>query len=188
MAYTPQTWTDGVSSLSAARFNYMEAGIDDADTRITVLEGVGVTPTPATTLPGSPTNKQQTILTDSTSAPTYYWLMQYNSTAAKWLFIGGSWKEGTTTVTVPIAGDWYCEIGAKRYQTASGTDVMTLTLSAGGVALDAGVGTHGGGTEAVSGSVFDKGKMIGLTASQVLTPTVAGTPTRQFIRIQPVKL
>lgn len=30
MPYTPQTWTNGVSQLSAARFNHMEAGIDQA--------------------------------------------------------------------------------------------------------------------------------------------------------------
>jgi hypothetical protein len=48
---------------------------------------------PATTLPGSPTNGQQAILTDSTTAPTYQWLFQYDTTisdANKWAFLGGA--------------------------------------------------------------------------------------------------
>ncbi|HXY16846.1 MAG TPA: hypothetical protein VEH79_01600 [Gaiellaceae bacterium] len=46
--------------------------------------------TPATNLPGSPTDGQQAILVDSTSAPTYAWLLQWSVAASKWLFIGGS--------------------------------------------------------------------------------------------------
>lgn len=41
MAYTPQTWTDGLGGgtpLSASRFTYMEAGVEDADNRLTQLE------------------------------------------------------------------------------------------------------------------------------------------------------
>lgn len=45
---------------------------------------------PATTLPASPTDGQQAILVDSTSAPTYAWLCQWNAAAAKWIFLGGS--------------------------------------------------------------------------------------------------
>lgn len=45
---------------------------------------------PALTLPGSPTDGQQAILTDSIAAPTYNWLLQWSAAASKWLFIGGS--------------------------------------------------------------------------------------------------
>lgn len=38
MAYTPQTWTDGVSAASAARLTHMEDGIENADTRLTAVE------------------------------------------------------------------------------------------------------------------------------------------------------
>lgn len=41
MAYTPQVWVNGSTGgtpLSASRFNYMEAGIEDADGRLTTLE------------------------------------------------------------------------------------------------------------------------------------------------------
>lgn len=95
-------------------------------------------PTPATTLPSSPANGQQAILVDSTSAPTYSWLLQYVSSASKWVYLGGAslFNEVLTgqtqansgygdlatvgpTVTVPRAGDYFVEIGA----TAQGTGV-----------------------------------------------------------------
>lgn len=40
MSYTPQTWADGSGGgtpLSAARLSHMEAGIEDADTRLSSL-------------------------------------------------------------------------------------------------------------------------------------------------------
>ncbi len=91
----------------------------------------GIAPTPATTLPGSPSDGQQAILTDSTSAPTYNWFFQWSAAASKWIFIGGSpaysevqTAEATTSTTyvalttagpsftVPRAGDYYVSIGA----------------------------------------------------------------------------
>jgi hypothetical protein len=45
MAYTPTTWTDGVTPASAANMNNIEAGVDTQDDRIVVLEGRPVTPT-----------------------------------------------------------------------------------------------------------------------------------------------
>lgn len=140
----------------------------------------------ATSLPGSPTNGQQTIYTDSTSAPTYSWLLQYNSTFAKWVFLGGTWREGTTTITVPLAGEYYVEIGGAAQQFPASSNAG-LQIAAGGITLTARQGAGGGGTEDVLASSFDKGRMTGLTASQVLTPTVLGSATlRQYIRIQPV--
>jgi hypothetical protein len=47
-------------------------------------------PVVATTLPASPSDGQQAILVDSTSAPTYSWLMQWSASAAKWLCIGST--------------------------------------------------------------------------------------------------
>lgn len=141
---------------------------------------------PVTSLPGSPTVGQQCILVDNTATPTYSWLMTYSTAASKWLFSGGSWLEGTTTVTVPIAGDYYVEIGAEGGGFGA-TNGPNLTITAGGITLFAGGGGNGGGTQNMFGSLYDKGKMTGLTASQVLTPTSANTPTRPYIRIQPVK-
>jgi hypothetical protein len=41
MPYTPQTWADGAAGgtpITATRLNFMETGINDADSRITVVE------------------------------------------------------------------------------------------------------------------------------------------------------
>jgi hypothetical protein len=46
VAYTPQVWVNGSTGgtpLSASRFNFMEAGIEDADVRINALENASAT-------------------------------------------------------------------------------------------------------------------------------------------------
>lgn len=90
-------------------------------------------PTPATTLPGSPTDGQQAILVDNTTTPTYAWMLQWSSTASKWVFVGGSSLYATATasgsfanvgatftdfptpfsVTVPRAGIYECQFGMR---------------------------------------------------------------------------
>lgn len=61
------------------------------DTRGKIPAGLGIgAGAPVTSLPGSPADAQQAILVDSTSAPTYAWLLQWSAAAAKWIFIGGS--------------------------------------------------------------------------------------------------
>lgn len=48
---------------------------------------------PVTALPGSPVDGQQALLVDSLTAPTYIWLLQYDSgisDANKWMFLGGT--------------------------------------------------------------------------------------------------
>jgi len=88
---------------------------------------------PATTLPATtPADGQQAILVDSTSAPTYSWLLQYSATAGKWLYLGGSpalagvntqqsqsssgsyvdLATSGPTFTVPRAGSYYVEWAA----------------------------------------------------------------------------
>jgi hypothetical protein len=76
---------------------------------------------PATTLPGSPTNGQQAILTDSTTAPTYQWLLQYDTTISdsyKWRYIGG----------VP-----YDQTGDTNVVSGSFTDVLSFTVPRAGI-------------------------------------------------------
>jgi hypothetical protein len=117
--------------------------------------------------------------------------MQYSVAAGGWLCTGGTgWLEGTTTVTVPRAGNYYCEIGGQGIQIGPSTnDERGLQITAGGILLQARSGQGGGQNNNDDSSMFDKGKMIGLTTGQVLTPTVSGTaPPRQYIRIQPVKM
>jgi hypothetical protein len=112
-------------------------------------------PTPATTLPGSPTDGQQAILTDSTTAPSYHWLFQYESTisdAYKWMFIGGSparatagtqgqagnpgspqdLNGGTPAFTTPVAGYWDISYGA-RVDVSDANASLTLVNNGSGV-------------------------------------------------------
>ncbi len=87
-----------------------------------------------TSLPGSPTDGDEYVLVDSTSAPTYRWHLRYNGGSAssyKWEFIGGTemyaavdTTETTSsatyaalstagpTITLPNAGDYFVSIGA----------------------------------------------------------------------------
>jgi hypothetical protein len=109
-------------------------------------------PTYQTTLPGSPVNGQETILVDSTSAPTYAWRFRFNSTSGKWDFIGGAPKivtvataeAGTATAygnlattgpdfTTPVAGDWQIVIQA-RITAESGSNIAFMSYDVGGTA------------------------------------------------------
>lgn len=111
--------------------------------------------TPATTLPGSPTDGQQAILVDSTSAPTFVWLLQYSATASVWLFLGGApmvsevlAAETTTSttfadlstvgpsLTIPCAGTYLVDWGAQFAtggSTAAGAGEVGVEY--GGVAI-----------------------------------------------------
>ena len=109
----------------------------------------------ATTLPGSPTDAQETILVDSTTAPTYAWRLRYNSTLAKWQCIGGVPKivtvatpeAGTATAygnlatngpdfTTPVAGDWQITVQA-RITAESGSNIAIMSYDVGATgALD----------------------------------------------------
>jgi hypothetical protein len=162
----------------------------------TVIAGPGAVGTPnityATTPPGSPNNGDIWIWVDSISNPSYQFQMRYNSseTTYKWECIGGtSWIEGTTTVTAPRAGDYYCEIGYAGTSYGANSNAQ-FSLTAGGITLAAWAGNEGGGTQNTAVSSIDKGKMVGLAASTVLTPTNGGNVGvgRQYTRIQPVRV
>lgn len=144
-------------------------------------------PIAATTLPGSPTDGQQATYVDSTSAPTYSWLLQWSAAASVWLFLGGTPKEGTSSVVVPRAGSYLVRIGTQARSYAGGSSNDDITITAGGITLRAAGGSGGGGTEVVLGSLMDEGRMTGLTASQTLTVTTStGSPLRQYIRVYPI--
>ena len=107
---------------------------------------------PVTSLPGSPSDGQFCILTDSTTAPTYYWLLVYNATAANWRFVGGSplyatvdtyesigtadstWRNIATdgpTVTVPRAGTYFARAGGVTSAAGSIRNDMYLGIANG---------------------------------------------------------
>jgi hypothetical protein len=91
-----------------------------------------------TSLPASPVDGQQAVLTDSLTAPTYTWRFRYNASSAspyKWEFIGGSpaseelaiqealtttaqWVDLATvgpSVVLPRAGDYFVEFSTQAY-------------------------------------------------------------------------
>ena len=90
---------------------------------------------------------QETILVDSTSAPTYAWRLRYNSTLTKWEFVGGrpafaevvtSETTASTTyaalatagpsIVLPVAGAYMVEIGG-FLQDADGAVSVACSMS-----------------------------------------------------------
>jgi len=153
---------------------------------------------PVTALPGSPVDKQQAIWTDSVTTPTWNWLMQYVASLGYWINIGGhGWLEGGLTITIPRAGDYMVEIGAQGLGSGAGSTYTAYILqtTAGGITLNAYAGQGGGQNNTDYSSCFDKGKMVGLTTSQVLTVTDSSSnnsggvaANRRYIRAQAVKI
>jgi len=158
--------------------------------------------TVATTLPGSPVDGQQAILVDSTSTPTYSWLVQWSSVASRWLFIGGTpvvkrveTSETTTSTTfadlttvgpsftVPRAGVYVCLIGANANQNTASNDAY-IGLRAGSTAatdLAAFRNISSGSQNQVSiATVFQTAAVV---ASDVLKVQyrIGGTGTAQFL-------
>jgi hypothetical protein len=168
----------------------------------------------ATTLPGSPTNGQEAILVDSTTAPTYHWRFRYNSSSSssyKWEFIGGtpvhvriSTAESTASssygdlatvgpsFTLPNAGDW--DIAASFTQSTRTTDGHSLmSYAVGGTVASE---DWCAGTFAWNGSAagFQREyRHTGLSASTLIRAkyrTINGTPTfdERSIWVRPVRV
>jgi hypothetical protein len=145
---------------------------------------VSTTISVGTSLPGSPTNGQQYIYTDSTTAPTYQWLLQYDSSISgsyKWRFIGGfalmafvdteqsttstSYTDLTTTgptVTSPLAGTYLVRQGCYAYRSTGSTNINAY------------MSYNVGGTGAVDA---DAARMVAHTGSN--TSHATGTMERQ---------
>lgn len=66
MAYTPHTWIDDdvTKPLSAARLSEMEAGIEDADNRLTAIEGL--------IIPSQAITYAATITPDAAAGTVFY--------------------------------------------------------------------------------------------------------------------
>jgi hypothetical protein len=146
MAYTRTTWANGSGGgtpLSAANLNNIETYLVSIDIE------------PATSLPGSPVDRQRAILVDSTTAPTYAWMFQYESGISdsnKWLFVGGApavveiataqtktagasyGALGTAgpSFAIPRAGVYNVTIGAQASTGAGGSGDAFISYDIGG--------------------------------------------------------
>lgn len=172
-------------------------------------------PTYQTTLPGSPTDGQQTILVDSTTAPTWAWFLRFNSTSAKWDFIGGSsifaevtTAEGTASttyvalatagpsITVPVAGDYFVEIGSKHSYSANSTSNFHSYDIGGTGAVDADaintVTGSGAGTNVVSIASKARKKTALAASTALVSKYKAATGTATFadrwMRVTPIRV
>lgn len=117
---------------------------------------LALTPDPATTLPGSPVDKQLAILTDSTTSPTYQWKFRYHSGSSqtdKWEYLGGapfiheidaagaggsgSYADAGTvgpTITIPRSGVYLFSFGATMQAAQSGDYDLYAALKFGSAA------------------------------------------------------
>lgn len=172
-------------------------------------------PTYQTTLPGGPTDGQETILVDSTSSPTYAWRFRYNATSTDWDFIGGApgFAEVTTNETtssatyaalatagpsfaLPVAGDYLVSIGFLQNVSGGtrGTDRMSYDIGGTG-AVDADAATSLGVDSNSDGnqSVMRTRKKTGLTAVTLTAKykTSSGVShgfESRWIQVIPIKL
>lgn len=142
--------------------------------------------------PVSPVDGQTVILSipasfDS-SGHKVEWFAEYDAADAVWQMSGPP-LNGTTTITVPRAGTYLCEIGCQGISVGASANVQ-LSLTAGGASLGAFGGTAGGGTEGALFSIYDSDRMVGLTTNQVLTPSSTGSQAgvRNYIRLHPLFL
>lgn len=133
-------------------------------------------PTTATSLPGSPVDLQQTILVDSTSAPTYAWLLQYSTAVAKWLFLGGSplfvtGTSSTLSATFPRAGDYTVSWSADATMSSTFWQDV-LSVSAGSISGQAAGQVTGSGNRATLSGRFEA---IGVTAAATVSHAITST-------------
>lgn len=149
---------------------------------------------PVTSLPASPTDKQQALLVDSLTAPTYAWLFQYEAgitDSYKWMWLGGAPLVTTshTTVRAGIYRVMYGGVwGAGGTTTAAshtaavrnnGSNVSTFTIDAVSSA-DTGTGSR----QRVSG-VYGAETVTVTTAGHVIDTSGIDTP---ILTIFPVRV
>lgn len=195
--YTPQTWTDGVSSASGARMMVIEQGIREAS--------MGR----STTFPASPVDGDIHVYpADLTNG--VMWMFMYRSAVNDWEFLGGSpliaevaTAETTTSTTyaalatagpliaLPFAGDWVVEIGAYISNSGDGnSSLMSYDIGA-TAAVDADALEYARGTSlSAMGGTFLRRKQ-GFTAV-TLTPKYRvsagiGTFKKRRISVLPVR-
>lgn len=139
-----------------------------------------------TALPGSPTDGQEVIFTDSLTAPTYYWRFRYNSGSSssyKWEFVGGiprsqivtaaenvattAYSSGTTplTFTAPLSGEYAIRTSATALFTAASSLAWWAAIQVNAVSIVEGICTTINGKW---GTVYTETPLVAATASQVI--------------------
>lgn len=140
-----------------------------------------------TTLPASPVDGQEAILTDSLTNPTYSWRFRYNagsSSAYKWEFVGGaSWygavitSESTSSASLtdlatvgpqfstPRAGDWIVSASCTVGQGAAPSYTVNMQVS--NTDLQAQTMLNGAGS-GWTGQLAAVGRALALAASTIL--------------------
>ena len=196
--YTVQTWTDGVSALSAARMTVLENGIREAS--------MGR----STTFPSSPVDGDIHVYPADTTNGVM-WQFMYRTAPNDWEFIGGSplyaevvTSESTTSTTyaalatagpsiaLPFVGDWIVETGAG---IASNTDnsVGYMSYDIGGTAaVDADAFFAQRGTGLIYAHNMRRRRKTGLTAVTLTAKykvVVASTQTfvNRWMSVTPVR-
>ena len=150
---------------------------------------------PATTLPASPTDGQQAILVDSTSAPTYAWLFQYLLAASEWIFLGGSPASsadntntarslstngsyqdftGQPTFTIPRAGKYVVRVDG-QLKGDSGGLTMQLSFAVGSTASSDNDSSIGAVSNSTFGSAVSPSVLVTAAASDVVKVQCKGT-------------
>lgn len=166
----------------------------------TLASGAG---DPVTSLPGSPVDKQQALLVDSGTAPTYAWLFQYESSIAdayKWICIGGSplhvevdtsdsitstsfVDAGTVgpSITTPRAGIYILRYGGNLQANAAGPTDAYMTPKIGAAAASSGdaASMTQSGSGAGEASV-SRSRRFTLAASDVIKCQYAGAQANAF--------
>lgn len=172
------------------------------------------TPSLTAALPGSPSDGDEIILVDSTSAPTYAWHLRYISAKAsnKWQFIGGSslyaevaasaslastaytaLASAGPTVTLPIAGDYMVENGFESLGVASSPTVFMSYDIGGTGAVDADSVNAGGVTSGLRTSGSRSRFKAGLTAVALTSKYRGSTASsitleKRWLRVTPVAI
>lgn len=169
-----------------------------------------------TALPASPVDGQQIVLTDSLTAPTYHWLLQYMAAKAsnKWLYIGGApaasqvetnearasttWGALTTagpSFTLPVAGDYDIEIGYQGDPNVAANEdgMMSYSINGSTASADADAAGFWGNTAAttylISASRTKRKTGLSAVAIVAVYKTVGGNSMQfqgRYMRVTPV--
>jgi hypothetical protein len=226
---TIQTVVNGnledINIKTAAAIGVAKLAAGSAGQVLTTTGGVAVWAAPAssvvpyaTTLPGGPTDGQEAILVDSTTAPTYQWRFRWNNSSVntdKWELVGGvpavveiATAETTTSAsyvdlatagpsfTVPKGGVYEISLGSEIYAsvlTALRTIKMAAKLGAAAAADAESCGIFqftAASTEGISATVAMRRTLAAsdVVKCQYKISGETATFKRRWLRVQPVRV